>query len=267
MGIHGVAGGFSQGLGAIAFEQAAEVAVADDAEELAVFFHRGHTELFAGHFVDHVLHRRAGRDAGDGVAGVHELLDAGQALAELAAGMEGGEVLGAETFFEGDGDGEGVSKGEHGGGGRGGGKAHAAGLGGDAAIEGDVAGESEGGLGVAAEADERVAGALDGGEEAEDFFGFAAGGEGDYDVSLGQHAEVSVDGLGGVEEECGAACGAEGGGNFLGDDAAFAHAGDDDAASSLAALKNAGDGAVERRGHGAFEALGEGEEGLGLDAD
>ena len=119
---------------------------------------------------------------------------------------------------------------------------------------------------IAAEADERVADALDVGEQAQNFFGFAAGGERDDHVSAGQHAKVAVYGLCRMQKERRAAGGTERSGDLLRDDAALAHSGDDDAAASLSALEDAVDGAVEGRGHGAFEALGEGQQGLSLNA-
>ena len=134
-------------------------------------------------------------------------------------------------------------------------------------IEADIAGLRERGLHVAAEADERVADALDGGQQAEDLFGLAAGGERDDDVAAGEHAEIAVNGFGGMQEQRGAARGAERGGDLLRDDAALAHPGDDDAAASLAALEDAIDGAVEVRGHRAFEAVGKGQQGASLDAN
>jgi len=65
----------------------------------------------------------------------------------------------------------------------------------------NVAGLGERGVQVAAEADEGVALALEGGEEAEDLLGLAGGGESDDYVAGHQHAEVAVDGFSRVEEE------------------------------------------------------------------
>jgi hypothetical protein len=70
-----------------------------------------------------------------------------------------------------------------------------------------------------------------------------------------------------MKEQSRRACGAERGGDFLGDDSAFAHAGDHDAAVAFAAAEDEIDGAGEGLGHGAFEAQGEGFEGGGLGAD
>jgi hypothetical protein len=67
-----------------------------------------------------------------------------------------------------------------------------------------------------------------------------------------------VDGFSRVKEERGRAGGTERGGDFLGDDAALAHAGDDDAAAVVAAAQDELDGAGKVGGHGTFEARGEG---------
>ena len=103
--------------------------------------------------------------------------------------------------------------------------------------------------------------ALEGGEQAQDLLGFAAGGEGDHHVARHEDAEVAVDGFGGVQKQGRRARGTEGGGDFLGDDAALAHAGDDHAAVRFAAADDQVDGAVEAGLHRAFETAGEGFEG------
>jgi len=256
-GMEGLAGGQGECRAAFALEQAAEVAVGDDAEQAAVLLDGGEAELFAAHLVDDVGHGGFRRDDGDGVASVHEVANEGEAFAEFAARVEVCEVLGSEALAEADGDGERVAEGEHGGGGGGGGQVHAAGFAFNGAVEGDIGGLGEGAGGVAAEADEGVALALEGGEEAEDFFGFAAGGKRDDDIAGHEDAEVAVDRFGRVEEEGWGAGGAEGGGDFLRDDAGFAHAGDDDAAFFIAAADDELDGLGEWGGHGAVEALGE----------
>ena len=92
-----------------------------------------------------VMGVRERRD-GNGFAGVHELADAGELLAELAAGMEIGEIFGAEALAEGDGDGQGVAEGEHGGGRGGGSEVEAAGLPLDADSRGRRRWPREGGL-------------------------------------------------------------------------------------------------------------------------
>ena len=76
-----------------------------------------------------------------------------------------------------------------------------------------------------------------------------------------------MNGFGGMQEEGRRAGGAEGGGDLLGDDAALAHAGDDDAAAGIAALHDQLDGAFKVGSHGAFEARGEGQQRLSLDPD
>ena len=88
------------------------------------------------------------------------------------------------------------------------------------------------------EADQRVALALERGQQAQNLLRLAAGGERDDHIAGQQHAQVAVDGFGGVQKQGRRAGGAERGGDLLGDDAALAHAGDDDAAVALAAAKD-----------------------------
>ena len=106
--------------------------------------------------------------------------------------------------------------------------------------------------------------ALDGREQAQEFFGFAAGGEGEHDVAANDHAEVAMDGVDRVHEQGGSSNRTQGGGDFAGDDAALAHAGDDDAAL---AGEHEIDGALEGRGHGAADAIRQSAQGLRLNAD
>jgi len=76
-----------------------------------------------------------------------------------------------------------------------------------------------------------------------------------------------VDGFSGVKEERGGAGRAESRGDLLSDDAALAHAGDDDAATIVTAAEDERDGSGEVGGHGTFKARGEDFERGGLGAD
>ena len=80
-GIEDFDGGEVEGVGAGVLEEAAEVAVGEDAEELGVRLSGGldggEAEALGGHLVDDLGHGGVGRDGGDGVGGVHELLDGG----------------------------------------------------------------------------------------------------------------------------------------------------------------------------------------------
>ena len=195
---------------------------------------------------------------------------AGEAAAELTAGMKLGEVAGFEAECFADVDGERVAEGEHGGGGGGGSELVWAGFAGDADVERDVGWLGERGGEAAAEADERGAEARDDGEEAKELFGFAAVGEGEEDVAAGEDAEVAVEGFGGVEELGGGAGGDEGGGDFAGDEAAFADSGEDDAVVGLGGGDDAGVQARSKAsawGRRRDRARGEGFEGGGFDAD
>ena len=107
----------------------------------------GDAQAFARHLVDDLDHGSGGRDARDGIAGVHQLRDAGEALAEFAAGMQVGEVFGAEAAALAECDGQRVAQGEHGGGGGRGRKAERAGFLVDRAVESDIGGLGERGGG------------------------------------------------------------------------------------------------------------------------
>ena len=89
-----------------------------------------------------------------GVAGVHQVADAGESSAEAASGVKVGEVLGLPAAATADLEGERVAEREHDRGGGGGREVERAGFGGDAGVEEDVAGLSESGGGAAAEGDE-----------------------------------------------------------------------------------------------------------------
>jgi hypothetical protein len=159
-------GGAVEGVGAGVFEETAEVAVGEDAEEAGVWLHGqmggrldgGEAEAFGGHLVDDLGHGCVGRHDRNGVSGVHELLDdcvaAGEAAAELAAGVQLGEVLGLEVEAAADVDGEGVAEGEHGGGGGGGSELVVAGFAGYRDVERVRAGGGECRGGAAGEANE-----------------------------------------------------------------------------------------------------------------
>ncbi len=145
--------------------------------------------------------RRCGRDGWNVFAGVHQVAYFGELLAELAAGVQLGKILGAEALAQADGDGERIAQGKHRGGGGSGRKIQPAGLALDRAIERNIAGCGEGRLQIAAEADERVAFALEGGEEAQDLFGLAAGREGNDYVARHQHAQIAVYCLGWMQKQ------------------------------------------------------------------
>lgn len=115
---------------------------------------------------------------GEGVAGLHDLTDGGEAAAEVAAGVEAGEVAGLEVEAAAYVEREGIAEGEHGRGGCRGGELVGAGFAGDGDVEGVRAGGSEGGCVAAAEADEGDAEAGKDGEQAEELFGFAGVREG-----------------------------------------------------------------------------------------
>src|SRR5580704_8918159 len=181
--------------------------------------------------------------------------------------MERCEVLGAEALAQRDGDGQRIAEREHRGGRSGGCEPQPTGFVWYRAVERDITRTSERGIEVAAEGNKRITDAFECGEQAQYLLGFTGGGEREHNVAPGEHAQIAVDGFGGMEKKRGRAGGGERGGDLLRDDAALAHAGDDDAAARLTAAKHQFDGGGEGRGHGAFEPRGEREETLRLGAD
>lgn len=217
-------------MGPVAFKEAAQVAIRDDAEEGVVRGEDGgHAKFLAGHLIDDLSHGSVGGDLGEGLAGVHDVAYAGKTTAKVSSGVEVGEVFGASATAGADVERECVAKRKHDGGGGGGGEVEGAGFDGDAGVEGDETGLGEAGGRGSAKGDERGAEAVKDGEKVKDLGGFSAGGEGQKDVARGDHADVSVDGLGRVEEVGWGSGRAKGGGHFAGDEAGFAYAGEDDA--------------------------------------
>ena len=240
-----------EGFGASLLEEAAEVAVGDDTDQLASLLDGGHTEAFGGHLVNDLRHGGRGSDRGQGFALMHELADAGETPAELATGVEVGKIVRLEAERAADLDGEGIAEREHGGGGGGGCQLHIAGLAGDADVERNDAGLGEGGGVASAEADKRDADAFEGGDELEQLVGFAGVRESEDDVAAGEDADVAVEGFGGVQKVRGGAGRDHRGGDFARDEAAFADAAEDHAVVGLGGVDDERAGGVESGVHGA----------------
>ena len=124
----------------------------------------------------------------------------------------------------------------------------------------------EAGVGCAGECDEGGGEPFEDGKDEEELFGFAAIGEGDDGVAGRDHAEVSVDGFGGVKEVGGGSGGAEGGCDLVGDDAGFADSGEEDVLHAFRCEEMV-NGRSERSEHGGVETECEVEEGRGFYAD
>ena len=256
-------------IGPAALQQAAEIAIGDEAEEAALCIeHRGNTELLARHLVDHLAHRSGGRDGRQRVAGVHQIADEGKFFTKFAARVERSEIFRTEAFAQRDGDRQRIAESEHGRSRCGGRKPEAAGFVWHGAIERDITGARECGVQVAAKGDECVADALERSQQAQDLLGFAGGREREHQVAPGKHPKVAVQRLRRMQEERRCPGRGECGGDLLRDDAAFAHTGDDHAAARLTATEHQFDGGGEGPGHGAFETGGERrDEALRLGAD
>ncbi len=211
----------------MAGEGAAEVAVGDEAEEMAVGIDdAGGSEGAAGHFDDDLAERGAEGDGRE--VAVHRLVDAQMEIAaDLTGGVETGEIGVAELAEFGDGEDQGVTDGKGGDDGAGGDTEGVAG-GRDGGIEDHVGFLGEGGVAVAEEGDEGAAEGAEGGQEMEQFGGGAGAGEEENWVAGGEDADIAMDGFGGVEEDGGKASGGERSGELFGDAAGLADAGEDD---------------------------------------
>jgi hypothetical protein len=265
--VEDLACGAMEGFGAFAFEEPAQIAVGENAEELTAGLDGGDAEALGGDLMDDLGHGCGRWNGGNGFGGMHELCDGGEAFAELTTWMQLGEVLRLEVEASADVDGEGVAEGEHGGCGRGGRELVVAGFAVDGDVQRDGAGCGERGAGAAGDGDERYAEAWKDGQEAKELFAFAGVGEREENVSAGEQAEIAVQRFGGVEEGCGRSGRDESCGDFAGDEAAFADACDDDAMAGAGAAGEQGSGVVEGFALRAFKALGELLERGGFDTD
>ena len=215
--------------GLVGLEHAAQVAIGDDAEYLVVaVYHDGAAKAAGGHFEDGVAYGSVGVDEGTFVLSV-EVADAHvELLAEGTAGVEACKVAGGEITALDEGHGEGIAEDELGGGAGSGSKVVGAGLVFDGGIEYDVGLLRQKRVGVAYDGDEGIAEVFDQWDENLDFGGVATLGEADDHVAGLYHAEVAVDGVGGMHEECGGAGAVEGGDDFRGDVRALANTGNYD---------------------------------------
>ena len=175
------------------FHQAAEVAVGDDAGEAAVGMEHGrHAEAFVAHFVEDVGHWRFQRNARERVAGVHQVLDAEKLFAEASGGMQRGEIVVAKVAALQQRDGEGIADGHRDRGACRRSEIQGAGFFFDADVQGHVACFGERGMDFAGQRNQRDFQALQGFEQAHDFFGLAAVGDREHRVAAREHAEVAV---------------------------------------------------------------------------
>lgn len=200
----------------------------------------------------------SGIDEGKVVTGPHDVSDAeGETLAEGARGMVAGEVFGTEPAALHDGDGEGVGKGQHDRGARRGGEVVGAGFAFDGAVEGEVHHAGAGAVEAAGHEDGGRADRLDGGNDVEEFTGFAAVAVQKNDILRRDHAEIAVHGLGGMKEKGRGSGGGERAIRLAGNVAALANAASDDTTP-------AGNDAVNSFDERVIKAFGERRDGGGF---
>ena len=216
----------------VAVEAAAQVAVGEDPGQPAIGLgDHGHAQAFARHFQQGVLEQGAALNLWQFVAGVHHVLDLEQqAAAQSAAGVREGEVFRGETAGFEQGNGQGVTQDQRRGGRGGRCQVERAGFLGNTGVEVDLGGLGEGRVGVAGQADELDAQALDQWQQGDDFGGGAGVGQCQDHVIPGDHAHVAMAGLGGVNEERRGAGAGQGGSDLVADVPGLAHTHHDNAA-------------------------------------
>ena len=178
-----------------------------------------------------------------GVAGVHQVFYAKKFVAQAPSGMESGEIVGLEAATFEKGNCEGIAEGHSDGGAGSWSEVKGAGFFFDADVENNVAGASQSGFGIAGESDDAHLQTLQGLEEIQDFLGFTTVADGEQRVTASEHSQVAMERFGGMKEKGRRAGAGESGRNLAGNQARFAHTGDDDAA--FAGEKKI-DGAIER---------------------
>ncbi len=256
---HALAGGVAEDGAVVGLQEAAEVAVRDAAGEPPLGVdHGGDPQPLPGHLVDRLAHRRVEEHLRQRVPRVHELIDFQELLAELAGGVELGEVLAGEPPRLDERHGEGVPHGEGGGGGGRGREPQRAGLAVDRHRQVEVGVAGERGRGVGGHRHQGDAQALERLDQPHQLLGGAGVGGGEHHVARHEHPEVAVHGLGGMEEEGRGAGRGEGGGHLLHHQAALAHPRADHPAGAAAqqldgpveVLVELRDQAADRRGLG-----------------
>lgn len=239
----------------IGLEMSGEVSMGEDAGQGAAFLHGyGRTGAAARHGMEDLANGGLGSDEGHLGGGAHDLADSQKkGAAEAAAGVEAGEIVaGKAPGFEED-HGEGIAEDKHDGGAGGRGEIERTGFYLHAGVDDDVAGLGEGAAGVAGEGNDAHVKSGEGGQDIDQLFSFAAGGEGEDDVAIGDDAEVAVERVQGIEDDCGGAGGSERGGDLLADVAGFADAADDYFAPGF----HAGADEIDRLAEGVTEAFGQ----------
>ncbi len=159
--------------------------------------------------------------------------------------MEGGEILFFEAARLEQDHGERIADGERGGRAGSGREIERAGFARHLDVEMNFGFAGQGRLGIARERDDAGADALEARQEAGDFLGLAGVAEDQDEVALGDHAEIAVRGVDGVEDDARRAGAGEGRGDLRADGARLADAGDDDFMAGLDDLAHGFDSAGE----------------------
>src|SRR5262249_19046419 len=185
-----------------ALQAAAQVAVGDDADQVAGRVHDGgDAEALVADLGHAVRERRILLHARQRVAPPHQVLDPQQPAAQRPARREQGEVVRREAALLEQRDRQRVAQGHRRRGAGGGRETERTGLLGHVRVERDVRRPPEGRRRRTGERDERDVETLREGEQTQDLPRLTAVRRRDQDVPGGQHTEVAVVALAGVQEQ------------------------------------------------------------------
>ena len=215
------------------FNQAAQIAIGEDAQHAGVGIHDGGgAQAFGAHFAHQLAEACTRQHLRHAAAGAHHVTHVGeQFAAQRTAGVGAGKVFGLETARVQQGDGQRIAQRQLRRGAGGGGQVERAGFLVDAAVQNDVGVFRQGRFNVAGHRNQRHAQAFEHGQDRHQLFGLAAVGDGQHQVDWLDHAQVAMAGLGRVDKQGRRAGGRQRGGGFAPDVAAFAHAHDHHAAA------------------------------------
>ena len=209
----------------------AQIAIGDDALQRACLARHTHAAQALGcHLDDRLAHGRPRGHQWHMIAGMHQLVDAAQLLAEMAAGVKGVKIIGGKAAPFQQGDSERIAQRQHHAGGGGGGEPQRAGFLGPRQGQHHVARLGQRAVGAAGDGNQRDAHALGIGDDVAKLRRAAGIGEGNQPILRRDHAEIAMACLGGMNEQGGGSGRGERGGDLAGDMAALAHAGDNDPA-------------------------------------
>ena len=221
---HHFSHGVSEETVAEALHRATNVAVCDDTDDVFVFHCYAKSQTSGGHAHKCLAHTSIGGGGGQIVGAHHVACASQQTTSQGAARMKAGKISGLEVARHNEGAGECIAQRKRDGGARGRCQTHGAGfvLHGDVQVHRTILCQKR--SGIAAHTNNGHFFCQEIGEKAEQFVGFARVGDGQDEVVVGDHAQIAVKGVEGIDKEAGSPGRGEGGSDFCANMSAFTHA-------------------------------------------